>query len=51
MRSGAGDMDDAEEADRLRNKLSEVQQELLNLQTQHIELEERYIELKTSSMR
>ncbi len=40
----------SEEANTLRDKLSEVQQELLNLQTQHIELEERYIELKTSMM-
>lgn len=48
---GGSDLDDAAEAERLRTKLSDVQQELLNLQTQHIELEERYIELKTSSMR
>jgi len=48
---GAVDAGDQEEAERLRSKLSEVQQEFLNLQTQHIELEERYIELKTSSMR
>lgn len=48
---GGGDFDDAAEAERLRTKLTEVQQELLNLQTQHIELEERYIELKTTSMR
>jgi hypothetical protein len=47
---GGGDFDDAE-AERLRTKLAEVQQELLNLQTQHIELEERYIELKTTNMR
>lgn len=47
----AADGGDAEETERLRTKLGEVQQELLNLQTQHIELEERYIELKTSSMR
>jgi hypothetical protein len=47
---GSGDFDDAE-AERLRTKLAEVQQELLNLQTQHIELEERYIELKTTNMR
>lgn len=40
--------DSSEETLQLRAKLSEVQQELLNLQTQHIELEERYIELKTS---
>jgi len=46
-----GDADDAAEAERLRTKLADVQQELLNLQTQHIELEERYIELKTSNMR
>jgi Sec-independent protein translocase protein TatA len=30
----------------LQGKLDEMQQELLNLQTQHIELEERYLELK-----
>lgn len=30
----------------LKEKLGEMQQELLNLQTQHIELEERYLELK-----
>lgn len=47
---GGADFDDAE-AERLRTKLAEVQQELLNLQTQHIELEERYIELKTTNMR
>jgi len=49
--AGGGDSDDAAEAERLRTKLADVQQELLNLQTQHIELEERYIELKTSSIR
>ncbi|MGK0499241.1 MAG: hypothetical protein ACJAYG_000875 [Oceanicoccus sp.] len=30
----------------LKSKLEEIQQERLNLQTQHIELEERYLELK-----
>lgn len=33
-------------ADDLNSKLAAAQQELLNLQTQHIELEERYLELK-----
>ncbi|MFA7554382.1 MAG: hypothetical protein WCY88_09050 [Spongiibacteraceae bacterium] len=32
----------------LKEKLSGMQQELLNLQAQHIELEERYLELKMS---
>lgn len=31
----------------LKARLDEVQQELLNLQTQHIELEDRYIELRS----
>lgn len=35
-----------ENVDLLKEKLGEMQQELLNLQTQHIELEERYLELK-----
>jgi hypothetical protein len=35
-----------ENTELLKEKLAEMQQELLNLQTQHIELEERYLELK-----
>ncbi len=35
--------------EKLKEKLDEMQQELLNLQTQHIELEERYLELKMKS--
>ncbi|WP_156820819.1 hypothetical protein [Dasania marina] len=38
------------EVESLNIKLQETQQELLNLQTQHIELEERYLELKMESM-
>lgn len=34
----------------LKEKLDSVQQELLNLQTQHIELEERYLELKMQNI-
>lgn len=37
---------DGEDVEALKEKLGGVQQELLNLQTQHIELEERYLELK-----
>lgn len=33
-------------SEELQEKLNSAQQELLNLQTQHIELEERYLELK-----
>ncbi len=44
LESGAGG--DAANVDVLKDKLGGVQQELLNLQTQHIELEERYLELK-----
>lgn len=36
--------------DGLKEQLAAAQQELLNLQTQHIELEERYLELKTASL-
>lgn len=35
-----------EHVEMLTEKMGEMQQELLNLQTQHIELEERYLELK-----
>jgi DNA-binding ferritin-like protein (Dps family) len=35
-----------EHTDMLKLKLEEMQQELLNMQTQHIELEERYLDLK-----
>ena len=41
--SSAGDPENIE---LLKDKLGTMQQELLNLQTQHIELEERYLELK-----
>jgi hypothetical protein len=41
MGNGSGD-----NSTLLQEKLDEMQQELLNLQTQHIELEERYLELK-----
>lgn len=44
LESGTGGSD--ENTDLLTEKLGELQQELLNLQTQHIELEERYLELK-----
>ena len=37
------------QVEQLKEKLGEMQQELLNMQTQHIELEERYLELKMSS--
>ncbi len=49
LESGAGDSGAAasdENTEKLKSKLAEMQQELLNLQTQHIELEERYLELK-----
>ncbi len=46
LESGGGDAGDAENVEILKSKLEEMQQELLNLQTQHIELEERYLELK-----
>jgi hypothetical protein len=36
--------------DGLTQQLTAAQQELLNLQTQHIELEERYLELKTAAL-
>ncbi len=39
-------VDSDESVTLLKEKLGEMQQELLNLQTQHIELEERYMELK-----
>lgn len=42
----SGDAADGDDIEALREKLGGVQQELLNLQTQHIELEERYLELK-----
>src|SRR5690606_720928 len=38
------------DADELRRQLAAVQQELLNIQTQHFELEERYLELKSGSL-
>lgn len=37
-----------EDSAALQTKIQELQQELLNLQTQHIELEERYLEMKTA---
>lgn len=40
----------SENVEKLQAKLVETQQELLNLQTQHIELEERYLELKMEGM-
>lgn len=43
---GAGGSAAAPDTDVLQGKLDEMQQEFLNLQTQHIELEERYLELK-----
>ncbi|ARN75887.1 hypothetical protein [Oceanicoccus sagamiensis] len=46
IESGGGESGDAENVEILKSKLEEMQQELLNLQTQHIELEERYLELK-----
>jgi hypothetical protein len=36
--------------DEMKQQLATAQQELLNLQTQHIELEERYLELKSASL-
>lgn len=44
LESGSGT---GEDTGQLKKKLSDVQQELLNLQAQHIELEERYLELKS----
>ena len=44
----AGGGESTEEVETLKAKLDEMQQELLNLQAQHIELEERYIEAKGS---
>lgn len=38
-----------QDAGQLRGKLHDLQQEMLNLQTRHIELEERYLELKSTS--
>ena len=43
---GVGGSAAAPDTDVLQGKLDEMQQEFLNLQTQHIELEERYLELK-----
>lgn len=40
---------DAAGTEKLRQQLAAAQQELLNLQAQHIELEERYLELKASA--
>ncbi len=42
----SADNDSQEKVNRLTKSLNDMQQELLNLQTQHIELEERYLELK-----
>ena len=42
----ASTADDSEDTEQLKTKLSELQQEMLNLKTRHIELEERYLELK-----
>lgn len=47
--TGSGSSDpgsNSADTQQLTDKLAEVQQELLNLQTQNIELEERYLELK-----
>jgi Sec-independent protein translocase protein TatA len=44
LEAGAGTGGAADEA--LKEKLTQAQQDLLNLQTQHIELEERYLEMK-----
>jgi phage shock protein A len=44
-----GDADPAE-VEKLKQQLATAQQALLNLQTQHIELEERYLDLKTASL-
>ncbi len=43
---GSGGGTDGPDTGELQGKLDEMQQEFLNLQTQHIELEERYLELK-----
>jgi hypothetical protein len=42
----SGDDGARTEATGLAEKLGQAQQELLNLQTRHLELEERYLELK-----
>lgn len=42
----SGGSGDTENVETLKSRLGEMQQELLSLQTQHIELEERYLELK-----
>jgi hypothetical protein len=44
--TGGEPAESADNSELLNQKLKEVQQELLNMQTQHIELEERYLELK-----
>lgn len=44
--SEGGTVASATDTSALQGKLDEMQQEFLNLQTQHIELEERYLELK-----
>lgn len=41
---------DSASVDGVKQQLAAAQQELLNLQTQHIELEERYLELKTATL-
>lgn len=44
--SSSGDSSKDGEVKALTGKLAQAQQELLNLKTQHVELEERYLELK-----
>jgi hypothetical protein len=44
--AGSGVDSSAAEVDNLKNKLSQTQQNLLDLQAQHLELEERYLDLK-----
>lgn len=45
LKQGGG-VESEEQVELLKTKLEGMQQELLNMQTQHIELEERYLELK-----
>jgi hypothetical protein len=50
LESGGATDATAEETSALQQQLAEAERELLSLQTQHVELEERYLELKVQQL-